>query len=85
MSSGEFRREEDSTLSYHVKVPAPRFTLVSVMHVGPGGELGYVTGWDDWEGAAAAFPIEPGYRLYDNETGRVWHPGARYVWEDAQT
>lgn len=64
---------------------AGRFTLV---HVGSEKEeLGYVTSWDTWEEAAVAFdPRMPvGFRLIDNETGRVWHPGTQHVWEDAQT
>lgn len=69
---------------------AGRFTLT---HVGfqEGDEApdeGYVTSWDTWGEAIAAFEdgrIPVGFRLYDNETGRVWHPGARYEWEAAQT
>jgi hypothetical protein len=49
----------------------------------------YVTSWDTWEEAAVAWPeagrLEAPYRLVDNETGRVWHPGSRHEWEDAQT
>jgi hypothetical protein len=49
------------------------------------GNENYVTSWDTWEECAVAFPIEKGYRLRDDETGRVWHPGTRHNWEDAQT
>ena len=70
---------------------AGRFVL---LHVGfqegmEKEEEGYVTSWDTWEECEVVwntnglFPV--GFRLYDNETGRVWHPGSRYEWEDAQT
>lgn len=69
---------------------AGRFVLVTVWFEGgmDGEELGYVTSWDTWDEAIAAFEngrIPAGYRLIDDETGRVWPPGARYEWEDAQT
>lgn len=61
---------------------AGRFTLVA-------GDDAYVTSWDTWEEAAIAWPEEGRlrypYQLIDNETGRVWLPGARHVWEDART
>lgn len=61
---------------------AGRFTLVAEDDI-------YVTSWDTWEAAKVAWPeggvMEAPYRLVDNETGRVWHPGARYEWEAAQT
>lgn len=61
---------------------AGRFTLVAQDDI-------YVTSWDTWEEAAVAWPesgrMTEGYRLIDNETGRVWHPGAPYEWEAAQT
>lgn len=67
---------------------AGRFTLAYVAWqegmVEP--ELHYVTSWDTWEEAEASFPqgrIPVGYRLTDNETGRTWSTGARYLWEDA--
>lgn len=63
-----------------------RFTLA---WIGAADERSYVTSWDTWEEAAAAFNemgrMPYGYALYDNETGRVWRPGARYLWEEAQT
>jgi hypothetical protein len=59
-----------------------RFTLVAHEDI-------YVTSWDTWEEARIAWGADglmfAPYRLVDNETGRVWHPGARYDWEDAQT
>lgn len=64
-------------------LPAGRFVL---LHNGPTGfGRGYVTSWDTWDDAEAAFPIEAGFRLEDGETGRVWHPGSTYEWEAAQT
>jgi hypothetical protein len=51
----------------------------------------YVTSFDTWEEAAAAFEptrgdrIPPGFLLEDKETGRFWHPGAPYEWEAAWT
>lgn len=46
--------------------------------------------WDTWEECAPAFEnprniILGDHRLFDNETGREWLPGARYEWEDART
>lgn len=59
---------------------AGRFTLVAE------GDS-YVTSWDTWEEARGAWPhddvMQSPYRLVDNETGRVWLPGARYEWEAA--
>jgi len=57
---------------------AGRFVLVY-------GDDGYVTSWDTWEEAEAAWPIPSEYRLEDGETGRVWHGGTPYEWEAAQT
>lgn len=52
-------------------------------------EAAYVTSWDTWEEAEDAWNddgrIPTGYRLTDQETGRVWSHGARHVWEDAAT
>lgn len=57
-----------------------------------GDEDGYVTSWDTWEDANVAFEsngirarMPLGFKLVDMQTGRVWHPGAQYRWEDAQT
>ena len=64
---------------------AGRFVLCSPME---SSEPAYVTSWDTWEECRAAFEngrMPAGFELHDDETGRVWHPGARYVWEDAQT
>jgi hypothetical protein len=64
---------------------APRFVLCSPTDR---GQLAYVTGWDTWEECESAFEdgrMPAGFELHDGETSRVWHPGARYVWEDAQT
>lgn len=63
---------------------AGRFTLCATHLEG----LAYVTSWDTWEEAEAAFAngrMPDGHQLVDNETGRVWLPGTRHVWEDAQT
>ena len=64
---------------------AGRFVLVS-------GENNYVTSFDTWEEAEVAFEsnginrrMPLGFRLEDGETGRIWHPGAKYDWEDAAT
>jgi hypothetical protein len=58
---------------------AGRFVLA---YGGPTGfARGYVTSWDTWEEAAAAFPIERGHYLEDGETGRVWRSGYAYEWE----
>lgn len=52
---------------------------------------GYVTSWDTWEDAESAFAVGDngrmpvGFKLIDTETGRVWHPGTKHEWEDAQT
>ena len=62
-----------------------RFVLCSPQE---NGQLAYVTSWDTWEECAVAFEdghMRDGHQLVDNETGRVWHPGARYEWEEAQT
>jgi hypothetical protein len=50
-------------------------------------EKSYVTSFDTWEECSIVFePRMPvGFRLIDCETGRVWHPGTAYEWEDAQT
>lgn len=57
-------------------------------------EGGYVTSWDTWEDAAAAFEetrggvalrMPSGFQLEDGETGRVWSHGALYEWEAAAT
>lgn len=60
---------------------AGRFVL---LHLFPGHE-GFVTSWDTWDEAEVAFPIVDGFRLRDDETGRVWHAGSPYEWEAAQT
>lgn len=62
-----------------------RFVLCSPRE---NGQLSYVTSWDTWEECEIAFEngrMPEAYQLVDNETGRVWHPGARYEWEEAQT
>lgn len=65
------------------RVFAGRFVL---LYDGPTGfGRGYVTSWDSWEEAEAAWPIEAGYRVEDGETGRVWRAGFPYEWEAAQT
>ncbi len=38
-------------------------------------EWGYVTSWDTWEQAEAAFPIARGFKLIDDVTGREWISG----------
>jgi hypothetical protein len=75
---------------------AGRFVLAQILN----GEESYVTSWDTWEECEVAFESlrvlaprgEPtrrrmpgGFYLKDGETGRVWHPGARYEWEAAST
>lgn len=49
------------------------------------GEDAYITSWDTWEEARAAFPIEGNAVLRDDETGRVWRRGYAYEWEAAST
>ncbi len=52
------------------------------------GEEKYVASWNTWDEAGAAlevFPIRDGYRLIDQDTGRVWFPGAQHDWEAAAT
>lgn len=66
---------------------AGRFVL---LRADPHDEKGgwYCTSFDTWEEAEACFDdgrMPKGYRLLDEDTGRVWLPGARYEWEDAQT
>jgi hypothetical protein len=92
-NTGELLADDDLLVRAYAEPPreatvlvAGRFTLVA-------HEDSYVTSWDTWEEAAIAWPETPQegavmqapFRLVDNETGRVWHPGARYDWEDAQT
>jgi hypothetical protein len=48
-----------------------------------GMEPQYVTSWDTWGEAEAAFPIGWMCFLRDDETGRTWLPGAPHEW-DAQ-
>lgn len=66
---------------------AGRFTLCATHLEG----LAYVTSWDTWEDAEGAFPesnggrMPDGHQLVDNDTGRVWYPGTKHEWEDAQT
>ena len=45
----------------------------------------YVTSWDTWAEAEAAFPIQGALVLRDNETGREWFSGSPYEWEAART
>ncbi len=45
----------------------------------------YITSWDTWEDAKAAFPIEGESVLRDEETGREWRRGYKYEWEAAST
>lgn len=48
-------------------------------------EMQYVTSWDTWEEAEAAFPIDKGFRLIDCETNRMWDHHSPYEWEAAAT
>lgn len=41
------------------------------------GVIEYVTSWDTWADAQAAFPIEEGFALRDDKTGREWRNGDR--------
>lgn len=50
-----------------------------------GEENGYVTSWDTWDEAEAAFPIGKDFCLVDDETGREWLAGSPYEWEAART
>ena len=59
-------------------VRAGRFVLLSYAN---GVEPQYVTSWDTWEEAEAAFPIGWMCFLRDDKTGREWLPGAAYEWE----
>jgi len=45
----------------------------------------YITSWDTWQEAEAAFPIEGYLILSDDETGREWRRGYPYKWEAAST
>lgn len=49
------------------------------------GEDAYITSWDTWDEAAAAFPIEGDVILRDDATGREWRKGYPYEWEAAST
>lgn len=60
---------------------AGRFVLFEPM----GDEDAYITSWDTWEEAEAAFPIEGNAILRDGETGREWRAGYAYEWEAAST
>lgn len=65
---------------------AGRFVLV----VNQDNLPSYVTSWDTWEECDVVWDpetglIPEGFTLYDDETGRKWFGGARYVWEDAAT
>ena len=60
---------------------AGRFVLLSHAN---GVQPEYVTSWDTWEEAAAAFPIGWMCFLRDDETGRAWYPGAPYEWDAPQ-
>lgn len=75
-------RDKESELRKKWLWASGRFTLVAE-------DNAYVTSWDTWEQAGAAWPkdgrLPAPYRLVDNETGRVWHSGSRHEWEDAQT
>lgn len=57
---------------------AGRFVLLSNAN---GVVAEYVTSWDTWEEAEAAFPIGWMCFLRDDETGREWLPGAPYEWD----
>jgi len=51
---------------------------------GPDGTDGYVTSWDTWR-TLTRVADSVRHQTQDDETGRVWHPGAPYEWEAAQT
>ncbi len=69
--------------------PSGRFTLLCITYEkGMRSPIeGYVTSWDTWEECAVVFDprMPPGFKLYDNATGRTWRPGTRHEWEEAQT
>ena len=48
-------------------------------------EWGFCTSWDSWEECCVAFPIAPGFKLHDDETGREWLANTPYEWEAART
>lgn len=49
-------------------------------------DVAYITSWDTWEEASAAFPIDDADSfLLDQETGREWLAGSPYEWEAART
>lgn len=67
---------------YSPRPRAGRFVLFQAMD----GYEAYITSWDTWEAAAAAFPIEDADTvLLDQETERKWRTGSPYEWEAAAT
>lgn len=66
-------------------VAAGRFVLFERIPHGQRWIDVYITSWDTWDEAKAAFPIEGDAVLRDNETGREWRKGYACEWEAAST